>query len=188
MPGHGSAAGDTMGYVQHVALFRNVNQGQRGHPSADQIVAAFRAAGAVDAVTFQSNGTVVFTARDAAAAAVAVRHRLGDDGVFDDLIEVRPLSFLELIVAEHAGAPDAHRRELTLFDEAVRLGDASIAHREATKRRCSVVADGAGWAVVLNDRDRQSNGTPAVQAIIGAPATSRGLPTLARLIDRFAAR
>ncbi|MCR2763794.1 hypothetical protein NQ152_09770 [Microbacterium sp. zg.B48] len=41
---------------------RNVNQGQRGHPSTDAILAGFADAGCPDAVTFQSNGTILFDA------------------------------------------------------------------------------------------------------------------------------
>jgi uncharacterized protein (DUF1697 family) len=41
----------------HVALLRNVNVGQRGHPSTDDLLSAFAAAGATHAVSFQSNGT-----------------------------------------------------------------------------------------------------------------------------------
>jgi uncharacterized protein (DUF1697 family) len=171
--------------VQQVAFFRNVNQGQRGHPSTADLVDAFRAAGADDASSFQSNGTILFTAMDAAALAIDIRERLAARGVFDDLVEVRSLDFIERVVVEHATAADGHRRELALFDIALRLGESSTVVREATRRRCSVVDDGPGWAVVRNDRDRQSNGTPTVQAITGSPATSRGMPTLVRLVERF---
>ena len=56
---------------------------------------------------------------------------------------------------------------------------------EALRRRCAVTDHGPGWAIVTNDRDRQSNGTPAIEAALGVRATSRGLPTLVRLVDRF---
>lgn len=177
-----------MVHVHLVAFLRNVNQGQRGHPSTADLVDAFRAVGAGEVVAFQSNGTVVFTARDAAATAVGVRELLATKGVFDDAIEVRSLAFIERIVVDHAGAADGGRRELTMFDAAQRLGEASIVRHEASRRRCAVIDDGPGWAVVLNDQDRQSNGTPTVQAVIGAPATSRGLPTLSRLVERFVER
>ncbi|HWR85528.1 MAG TPA: hypothetical protein VN200_06005 [Rhodoglobus sp.] len=45
----------------HVAFFRNVNQGQRGHPATAELVSAF---GDVEAVPFRSNGTLVFDAHD----------------------------------------------------------------------------------------------------------------------------
>ena len=41
-----------------VAFLRNVNQGQRGHPSTADIIAGFADAGCPDVELFQSNGTV----------------------------------------------------------------------------------------------------------------------------------
>lgn len=173
--------------MQQVAFFRNVNQGQRGHVTTAELLDALNLVGVHDAVAFQSNGTVVFSApaSDPSSIVAGARQMLADRGVFDDVVIARPLAFIAQIVAAHAGEADGHRRELTLFDDAQRLGDASLVALEATKRRCEVVADGDGWAVVHNERDRQSNGTPTIEAILGTPATSRGLPTLARLLARF---
>ena len=39
-------------------------------------------------------------------------------------------------------------------------------------------------ALVLNHRERRSNGTPVLEELLGVPATSRGVPTLLRLLDR----
>ncbi|MFM2354033.1 MAG: hypothetical protein RLZZ608_1439, partial [Actinomycetota bacterium] len=39
-----------LGPEPHVALLRNVNVGQRGHPSSDDLLRAFAAAGAPDAL------------------------------------------------------------------------------------------------------------------------------------------
>jgi len=170
--------------MRHVAFLRNVNQGQRGHPSTSDLVDAFESEGASHAVPFQSNGTIVFTAPDAAALALAVRERLAGRGVFDDAIHVRSVAFIARIVLAHAGEPDGRRRELTLFERG-RDPEASTLLTESVRRRCRIADAGDGWAVVLNERDQQSNGTPTLQAVLGTPATSRGLPTLARLIDRF---
>ncbi len=57
--------------------------------------------------------------------------------------------------------------------------------REAARRRCRLLQTGPGWTVVLDERDRESNGTPVLERITGAPASSRGLPTLVQLVDRF---
>lgn len=173
------------GAMRSVAFFRNVNQGQRGHASTRDLVDALAAEGAEDIVPFQSNGTIVFTAAAAAPLVDRARERLALSGVFDDAVEVRSFDFVERIVAEHGGADDGRRRELTLFDVGLRVLDASVVLRESLRRRCAVVAHDAGWAVVVNDHDRQSNGTPTIEAVLGASATSRGLPTLGRLIDRL---
>lgn len=176
--------------VHHVAFIRNVNQGQRGQPSTADLVGAFSDAGCADAVTFQSNGTIVFPAgprgvdgADAVIAdalvALAARSGLEREGFG------MPLPTLGAIVDAHAGEPDAHRRELTLHSGGVlEMADPDVV-REAAHRRCRVVDAGPGWAVLLNERDRESNGTPVVERLTGGPATSRGIPTLVRLVDRF---
>lgn len=171
----------------HVAFVRNVNLGQRGHPSTDELLSAFAAAGATDALSFQSNGTIVFTARAAeadglaqdAVAALARVARHEREVVTASLASLRPL------VDEHGSAIDTHRRELTLHGGPALEPD-SVALLEAERRaHCTVLDSAPGWVVTLNLRDRQSNGTPLVEHVLGIPATSRGLPTLVRLLEKF---
>jgi uncharacterized protein (DUF1697 family) len=172
--------------VQHVAFIRNVNQGQGGHPSTADLVGAFVDAGCPDAVAFQSNGTIVFETDDPdaaiadALAALEARSGIAREGFG------MPLSDLARIVEAHAGEPEGHRRELTLHTGGVIAASDPDVMREAAHRRCRVVDAGPGWAVLLNERDRESNGTPVVERLTGARATSRGIPTLTRLVDRFA--
>jgi len=171
--------------VRHVGFLRNVNQGQRGQPSTDDVRDAFAEGGATEVVPFQTNGTIVFEADDPAlvieraVGALVVRGH-DRDGFW------MPLSQVAEIVDGHAAAADASRRELTLHAGGrIDLDDHAVI-TEATKRRCVILATGDGWAVTANERDRESNATPAIERIIAAPATSRGLPTLVRLVDRFA--
>ncbi|WP_164743452.1 DUF1697 domain-containing protein [Microbacterium sulfonylureivorans] len=170
--------------MDSVAFLRNVNQGQRGQPATHDIVAAFERAGAHDVRPFQSNGTVLFTAVDPDAVAESARGHLALDCGIDTVVFVRPLTFVAQVVERHADASSFTRRELTLFDVDTLIADDRAAGAQAMRRRCAVVEHGAGWAVVENDADRQSNGTPTIEAALGTPATSRGLPTLLRLIDR----
>lgn len=163
--------------MEHVAFVRNVNQGQRGHPSTADLLEAFAAAGAT-ATAFRSNGTLVFEAADPTDVAAAVEARL------DRIVLSRPLAFVAEIVDRHGVGGEVHRRELTLFAEPE--VDAGLAAIEAARRHCAVIDSGPGWALVENGRDRQSNGTPTLEAVLGRPATSRGLPTLVALIDRHA--
>lgn len=169
--------------MESVAFLRNVNQGQRGQPTTHAIVAAFEWAGARGVRSFQSNGTVLFGADDPDSVSDAARQRLARDTGVDTVVFARPLAFIAGLVDAHADAETLARRELTLFDTGRAIVDDAAVNAEAARRRCAIVARGAGWAVVENGADRQSNGTPALEAALGVPATSRGLPTLLRLID-----
>jgi uncharacterized protein (DUF1697 family) len=172
--------------VRSVAFLRNVNQGQRGHPSTTEIADAFAAAGADEIELFQSNGTVLFAADDpevvldraVAALAAASGHEREAYGM--------PLAELARIVDAHAAAVDAGRRELTLHGGGTIDLDAPDVVAQAARVRCVIVDAGPGWIVSTNERDRESNATPLAQRLTGTPATSRGLPTLVRLVDRHA--
>ena len=171
----------------HVALLRSVNVGQRGHPSADDLLSAFAAAGAPDALSFQSNGTIVFTARAAEADGVAqdAVAALARAAGHEREVFTASLASLRPLVDEHGSAPDARRRELTLHGGPALEPD-SVALLEAERRaHCTMLDSAPGWVVTLNLRDRQSNGTPLVEHVLGIPATSRGLPTLVRLFEKL---
>jgi len=169
--------------MQFVAFFRNVNQGQRGHPSTADLLTAVHATGATDAFAFRSNGTVVFDSGDIDSVAGALqREQLSGREVF-----VRPATFFESLM-HLKGSPLESRLEVTIFDSETSLteADADVVHDAERRGRCEIVESGAGWALVLNHSERQSNGTPVVERIIGGPATSRGLSTLiglARQLD-----
>ncbi|SFS03853.1 Uncharacterized conserved protein, DUF1697 family [Microbacterium sp. cf046] len=171
--------------MRHIAFLRNVNQGQRGNPSTADIVGAFADAGSAGARTFQSNGTVVFESSEPdavvadAVAALAVRSGVEREAFW------MPITEVAAIVGTHSGAPDAERRELTLHaGGTIDLDDAAVL-AVAAGRRCEIVDAGAGWIVSVNERDRESNATPVAERLTGGPATSRGMPTLVRLLDRF---
>lgn len=169
-----------------VAFLRNVNQGQRGHPSSADVFASFVDAGAVAPQAFQSNGTVVFDADDpqavlgGALAHLAARSGLERDGFW------MPLARVAEIVDRHATRPDAHRCELTLHGDGVIDPTDPAVIAVARHRRCEIVDAGPGWLVCVNERDAESNATPIAERVTGGPASSRGLPTLVRLVDRFA--
>ncbi|MFE5410207.1 DUF1697 domain-containing protein [Microbacterium sp. NPDC056569] len=167
-----------------VAFMRNVNQGQRGHPSTADIVAGFADAGCPDVQPFQSNGTIVFDSDEAAEAvasaaeAIAVRSGHGRDILWI------PLAELVAIVDRHA-ALDPHGHEFTLHRGGTVDAQAPDALALTTRARCEIVDAGPGWALVRNDVDGQGNATPVLERLTGDRATSRGLPTLIRLVSRF---
>lgn len=169
-----------------VAFLRNVNQGQRGHVTTGDVHGAFSDAGVAGAVTFQSNGTVVFYAVDPDVVIADVRASIAARAGFHLSIFSIDLACVEQVVDEGIGAPDADRRELTLFDAAAVFALSPEVDAIARTRRCTVLQSGPGWAVTANERDRESNATPTIEQIIGGPASSRGMPTLVRLVRRFA--
>jgi uncharacterized protein (DUF1697 family) len=168
-----------------VALMRNVNQGQRGHPATADILNGFADAGCPDAQTFQSNGTIVFDS-DAPSAVVeqaadAIAMRSG----YDREILWIPLSELAAAVDQHGGTPEPGRFEFTLYSGAnIDPHDARVMSR-AREHRCSIVDAGKGWALVRNQVEGEGHGTPVLESLTGRRATSRGLPTVLRLVARF---
>lgn len=134
-------------------------------------------------MSVQSNGTIVFSARSAdvdslVRDAVAALARAA--GHARELFAM-PLDTLRPLVDEHGSALDAHRRELTLHGGGVLPPDAPALLEAERRGHCTVIDAGPGWVVTLNHRDRQSNGTPVVEQVLGVPATSRSFVTLARV-------
>jgi hypothetical protein len=164
--------------TREVAFFRNLNLGQRRSPSRDQLLAAMSDAGAADAQSFQVNGTVVFAADDPQAVADEAARLLVPVSGWDDVVLVRPLDWLASLRLEEVEG----NAEVTFFD-----GPADFPGQlpwEAPRGEVTVLDASPRHAVVLNHREHRSNGTPVVEALLGVPATSRGVPTLLRLLDR----
>lgn len=172
--------------MKAIAFFRNVNQGQRGHPASADLLGALADAGFADAVLFQSNGTAVMTDAASPGALDDVRRALAARTGVDREVFSMPLELVASLVDVHSSAPDATRRELTLHSGGVLDIHDPATVAEASHRRCTLVDAGPGWVVTTNERERESNATPVVERLTGCPATSRGLPTLVRLVDRFA--
>jgi uncharacterized protein (DUF1697 family) len=168
--------------MRHVAFVRNLNQGQRGQVTTADLVEAFEEAGCHDPAPFQSNGTVVFDG-DADSAQDAALVLAARAGVAREIFTLT-LDEVGAIVTDHAPAPDAARRELTLH-AGKQIPVDTAAQAEAGRRRCVLLDAGEGCTVALNERDRESNATPVLERLTGAPATSRGILTLERLIERF---
>jgi uncharacterized protein (DUF1697 family) len=164
---------------------RNVNQGQRGHPSTDDILAGFADAGCRDAVTFQSNGTVLVEADDpdelvdAASAAIAAR-----SGHERDIFWIS-LDDLTAVAEKHRGVRDPRRFEFTLHGGGtIDIDDRDVV-AEAHRHRCEIIDSGRAWALVRNKVEGEGHATPVLERLTGGLATSRGLPTILRLVDRF---
>jgi uncharacterized protein (DUF1697 family) len=169
--------------VLSVAFFRNLNQGQRNSPSTSQLIAAFEGIGARSVVPFQSNGTVVFDAPDPQECTNAAVERLAADSRWDDVAFVRDRDWLAALLAtQPTGEPESGRTELSLFDPTCSLAGGL----PLRGTRCTVVSYGPGFAITVNERDRESNATATLERALGTPVTSRGMPTLSRLVERLA--
>ena len=157
-----------------IAFFRNLNQGQRGSPATSDLVEAFRAAGAQDITAVGSNGTVLFSSDDPDAVAERVAGQLLP---WHDQVVVRETEWLAGVLGSVDRDLDAVT-EVTMF-EAGQLLEISVPHPATGS---TITRVGPGFAVVVNHRQRQSNGTPAVERLGGRPATSRSVTTLRRVL------
>lgn len=168
-----------------VAFMRNVNQGQRGHPSTADIRGGFADAGCPDIQTFQSNGTIVFVSDDPAAtvadAAEAIAVRSGQER---DILWT-PLADLVTLIDEHGKTRDPRRCEVTLHHGGKIDPDDTEVRDLTRKYRCAIIGAGEGWALVRNDVDGQGHATRVLELFTGERASSRGLPTIQRLVARF---
>ena len=165
-----------------VAFFRNLNLGQqRSHsPTRPQLLDAFEAAGATDPTSFQVNGTVVYDAegdgRSVAARAVGL---LTPVCGYDDLVVVRPLDWVLGLELDDT-APNA---EIAFFDRPDRFPE-RLPWEVPDAGLTVIRAD--GWhAVCVNEHERTSGATRALEKRLGVKVTSRGVPTIQRLQTRF---
>ena len=166
-----------------VAFFRNLNLGQRRCPSRDQLVRAFQAEDATDVLSHQVNGTVAFTTPDGGSAqdvADAVVSRLAQVSEWSDVVLVRSVEWLQSL--DVGALPDGC--ELTLMDGPEPFPE--VVPWDPGRGEVTVLRADGRHAIVLNHRERRSNGTPVIEWRLGVPATSRGIGTVQRLLARLA--
>jgi uncharacterized protein (DUF1697 family) len=178
---------------RYVALYRNVNLGQRTSPTGPQFIEAFTAAGACEVETFMTNGTIVYTADSLARAraiplAVApVLHKLTR---LTEPAFVRSLAQLTKLVATNPFAG----RDLTGVYECcfTPLPDRLAARLKPRLPLVSTRGDCEVFAVIGADAlglTRQVNGkagypTKLIETLFDQPVTTRNWNTIVRLIRR----
>ena len=179
--------------MRYVAFFRNVNLGQGKSPARAELEAAFSESGGGSSQSFQTNGTVVFSAgRDDAAVAIANRAALVLNALtgLSEPAFVAPLGHLaELVAADpFAGllSPNAFDPSATFMspDSIARLsaplasprGDIEVIrvtpYVALTVRRQVGAGAGAG------------NATPFLEKLLSAQVTTRGWGTIVRLVKK----
>ncbi|KAA9111544.1 GNAT family N-acetyltransferase [Microbacterium rhizomatis] len=179
-----------------VAFFRNVNQGQRGHPSGTHLGEAMTDAGFLGSEGFRANGIVVGTAvgapaqlaadtADALAARSGLQRAvfvLAFDEVADIVDAFAPVDVdrLQPGVADGVAPDEVSHLEFSVFDRRVVVEGVPV-----RGIHCEVIASGHGWAVTRNDHVDRSQGTPTIERLIGSPVTSRGMSTMRGLVRRY---
>ncbi len=167
-----------------VAFFRNLNLGQaRSHsPTAPQLLAAFGAAGAAGARSFQTNGTVVFDPgrRSATLLARDVVTRLGPVCGYGDAVVARSVDWLVGLDLADVGA----QAEVSLYDLPAGTAPPVAPHRP-DRGRITVLRADRVHAVSVNDQPRTGYATPTLERLLGVPVTSRAVSTVERLRARL---
>ncbi len=167
-----------------VAFFRNLNLGQsRSHsPTRPQLLDAFAQAGATSAISFQTNGTVIFESGRRSPQRVTDRAvaQLTPACGYDDQAIARTVGWLrELDLGE---VPD--HAEVSFFDGPDPFPEA-LPWRPARGGVTVIRADHL-HAVSVDDVERSSGATWVLEERLGVPVTSRGVPTMRRLLLKLA--
>ena len=165
----------------NVAFFRNLNLGQRGSPTREQLLAAFEDAGATAVSSFQVNGTVVFRASAPVHTLDRVRSSLLVQSDWHDVAPVRTARWVLDLVASTSGVGD--HAEVSIYDARADVPE-SLPWRP-TRGRMIVVSADRRHAVSLNDEPRTSFATPELERLLALPVTSRGLSTMRRLAEHL---
>lgn len=169
---------------QSVAFFRNLNLGQGRNPTRLQLLDAFATAGASVALSFQVNGTVLFTSRRPERAARDVVDLLTPECGYADSVVVRSAQWTTDLSRRLIGRGFAEvNAEVSLFDGSTRFPEPLP--WTPGPGRVSVIEADDQHAVSVNQRPRTSYATPALERLLAVPVTSRGVGTMIRLARKI---
>jgi uncharacterized protein (DUF1697 family) len=178
--------------MKYVAFFRNVNLGQGINPTRPQLEAAFASAGASEVRSFQTAGTVVFSAAGEPEAELMVaraRETLLELRGLREPAYVAPLDHLIGLVAQE---PFVSYDLTGEFD-----ASATVLPRHALARlSLPLVSPRGGFEVIrltpylaLTVGPRESvsreNPTPFFEKLLNVPATTRSWGTILRLVTKY---
>ncbi|MCK9685183.1 DUF1697 domain-containing protein [Scleromatobacter humisilvae] len=181
-----------MSVARYAAFLRNVNLGRTNSPTRDQLEAAFLAAGAATAQSFQVNGTLVFTpARGTRPRALAARacEALAASCGMREPVFVRSVDELRALVASDPFAGQvadgrdaccisflgAPRKPLPTLPLATPRGDLELLRADDTH-----VLSVSRWVGA-------SAGSPNawLERTLGELATTRNWRTVVRLVEKY---
>ena len=169
--------------VASVAFFRNLNLGQRrSHsPTRPELLAAFERAGAPGAVSFQTNGTVIFECdQDPQAVADEAVRQLTPVCGYDDVAPARPVDWLRELDLEQVPT----NAEVSFFDGPDPFPESLP--WVAPRGGLIVLRADSRHAVSVGDADGTSGATWVLEQLLGLRVTSRGVPTMRRLQAKLA--
>jgi uncharacterized protein (DUF1697 family) len=177
--------------MKFVALLRNVNLGQPRSPTRSQLEAAFLQAGASEAASFMSNGTLVFSvarSRVAPHTAQQAREILSQVCGLKEPVFVQSFGRLAQLVAEDPFVkftdPGIAERCISFFEpKATAKLELPL---ESVRKDCLVFRAAAGLALSIV---REVNGkigypTPVLEKALNLPVTTRSWTTIVRLVKR----
>jgi uncharacterized protein (DUF1697 family) len=167
---------------RHVAFFRNLNLGQRGSPTTQQVFDAFAEAGATGVGTVRVNGTVVFSSSSPARTRDLVCSLLARRSDWCDVAPVRTAGWVRRLAVELVLVEG--NAEVSFFDSRHDFPEA-LPWRPAAGRLTVVRAD-RRHAISVNDEPRRSHATPVLERLLGVRVTSRGADTVLAVADRLA--
>lgn len=183
-------ASSKRGKAKYAAFFRNLNLGRANCPDRMQLEAAFIAAGADEASSFLSNGTVVFTAgSDSQAVSIlsSARQALQQKCGLKEPAYVRSLAALaELAALEPfaAIAPEQVYERCVSFLHADSVTPETPL--ESKRRDVEILHFTAAEALSVSRKVGNSPGSPNtfLEQLLGLPATTRSWNTLMRLLQK----
>lgn len=168
--------------MESVAFFRNMNLGHAGSPNSETLLQAFTDAGGHSARSFQTNGTVIFTAEEPVVTARRARELLS--GCYDDAVFVRSASRVAQIVAKFpvTDTESDHYREVVVFYDSPPPGTVPVTGMvQEGLVHVFAVEDDAAFGLVWKPKNTAGNMTAFIERLFSTPGTSRTLGTLQRL-------
>ncbi|MBV7426699.1 DUF1697 domain-containing protein [Acidovorax sp. sif1233] len=178
--------------MKFAAFFRNLNLGHGHAPSRMALESAFLQAGADEAASFQTNGTVAFSARGVRPAQGIVRtvqRSLRGGHGFDEPVFLRSMAYLHTLLARDpfegmAKAPPIYDFYVTFLHDGAKLLP-PLPTRNA-REDVRVLLYTGSEALSYNHLVGKTMGNPNVFAEqqLGLPATTRTWGTVARLVRK----
>ena len=177
--------------MKFVAFFRNVNLGQHNSPTRGQLESAFLQAGASEAASVLSNGTLVFSVSDsliARSTADRACETLRQICGLNQPAFVRSLSHLATLAAEE---PFAGFGDLAVYERCISVFDTQAMPQiglplESQRKDCIVfrIDDGEALSVTREINGKAGYPTPVLEGALRVPVTTRSWTTLLRVLDK----